>query len=208
MSLNYFDAIAYINLKHRKDRNSHILKELCRLKVNNAKIKRFEGNYIPFNGHLGCVLSHIDVVQWAIEEKLNNILILEDDCYFIDDIEFLNSTIEYFFKIVKKWDVFLFGGFYEKIEKSEYPYINRIKQSYRSHCYAINKNYFENLKNNFLTSSDLLKNCDLHFDVMNFALDRNWLSLQEKDLWYASNILLAAQLADYSDIGWQNKNKR
>ncbi len=208
MSLNYFDAIAYINLRHRKDRNHHILKELSRLNVNKDKIHRFEGNFIPFNGHLGCVLSHIDVINWAIEKKLNNILILEDDCYFIDNIEFINSTIDYFFKIVKKWDVFLLGGFYEEIEKSNYPFINRIKQSYRAHSYAINNCYLKTLKNNFLSSAKMLKKYTLHFKGMQVALDRHWVSLQKRDLWYATDALLAFQIADFSDIGWQNKNRR
>lgn len=208
MSLNYFDAIAYINLKHRKDRKSHILKELSRLDISKNKIQRIEGTFVPFNGHLGCVLSHVDVINWAIEKNLNNILILEDDCYFIDDVKFLNSTIEYFFKIIKKWHVFLFGGYFEKIEKTNYPFINRIKKSCRSHAYGLDKSYFLTLKNNFLSTADLLKKHNLHFECTKIALDQRWQPLQEKDLWYASNILLAAQIADYSDIGWQNKKNR
>ena len=121
MSLNDFDAIAYINLKHRKDRKKHILKELSRLKVNKKKIHHVQAHFVPFNGHLGCILSHIDALDWAIKQKLNNILILEDDCFFIDDANFINKTVEYFLSLVAKWDVYLFGGYFEKKQKSPYP---------------------------------------------------------------------------------------
>lgn len=208
MTLNYFDAIAYINLNHRKDRNAHILKELSRLNVNKEKIIRFEGNFIPFNGHLGCVMSHIDVLNWAIEQKLNNILILEDDCYFIDDVKFIDATIDFFLKIVKKWDVFLLGGYYEKIEKNAFPYIDRIRKSLRSHSYVVNNNYFDTLKNNYLSSAELLKKYTFHFETKDFPLDKHWALLQDRDFWYASNVLLTAQIEDFSDIGWQHKKNR
>lgn len=208
MSLNYFDAIAYINLKHRTDRDTRILKELARLKADKSKITRFEGNYTPFNGHIGCVLSHIDVINWAIEKNLNNILVLEDDCYFIDDVNFLNATIEYFLKIVTKWHVFLLGGYFEEVEKNKYPYINRIKKSYRSHSYAINGCYFKKLRENFYESFNLLKKYSAHFHQKGEALDSHWHILQKKDLWYSSNILLTAQIEGYSDIFWKDKPTR
>jgi len=208
MSLNKFDAIAYINLKHRKDRRSHILKEFLRLKVNKDKIHHFEGTFIPFNGHLGCVLSHIEVINWAIKKNFNNILIIEDDCYFIDNIKYLNFTIEYFFKIVNIWHVFLLGGYYEKIEESKYPYINRIKKSYRSHSYAINVCYFKILKKNYLSCAKKLEDNSFHFHEIKFALDISWHTLQKKDLWYASNILLTAQQKGFSDINCINRGNR
>jgi GR25 family glycosyltransferase involved in LPS biosynthesis len=208
MSLNNFDAVVYINLQHRKDRKNHILKELKRVNVDKNKINRISAHFIPFNGHLGCVLSHIDALNWAIKKNLNKVLILEDDCYFIDDIHFLNLSVKYFFKMVKKWNVYLFGGFYEKIEKSNYPYINRIKQSYRSHAYGIHKNYYSILKNNFLKTAKILERYNSHLDICNDALDRRWTFLQKKDLWYACNILLTGQISDYSDIGWIEKKSR
>ncbi|MFA6119379.1 MAG: glycosyltransferase family 25 protein [Parachlamydiales bacterium] len=206
--LNSFDAIAYINLKHRKDRKAHILSELSRLHVQKNKIKRIDATYIPFNGHLGCVLSHIEALNFALESNLNNILILEDDCFFIDDVQFLNGTIEYFFKTVDPWDVFLFGGYYDQIEKSKHPYINRIKKSYRAHAYAVNKKYFSSLKNHFLSTRDKLQKYQLFYEANKDALDRTWNVLQEKDLWYASNVLLTGQINDFSDIGWETKKLR
>lgn len=208
MSLNNFDAIVYINLKHRKDRNTHILKELTRLNVDKDKIVRIEGNFIPFNGHLGCVMSHINAIDYAINNNLNNILILEDDCYFIDNVNFLNSTIEYFLKIVNPWNVFLLGGYFEKTQKTNYSYINRVIKGWRSHSYALHKSYFKILKENFLYSCEMLHKHNTHFDGEKYVLDHNWWSLQKKDLWYASNILLTAQIDGYSDIMWKEREIR
>ena len=119
MSLNYFDALAYINLKHRTDRNTHILKEPPGLKVEKNKIRRFEGNYTPFNGHLGCALSYIDIINRAIIKNLNNILVLEDESFFIDDINFIDATIEYFLKIADKWHVFFTWRSFSRNRKNQ-----------------------------------------------------------------------------------------
>jgi len=208
MSINNFDGIAYINLDHREDRKKHILDTLQRLDVDKSKVNRISGIFTPFNGHLGCVCSHMKVIDWAIEKKLNTVLVLEDDCYFMDDTSFVNHAIDYFFKIVPTWDVFMLGGYFKKIQKSKYPYITRVKQSYRAHSYGVTKNYLPILKKHFIETENVLKELDTHYDAKSYALDRRWHSLQKKDLWYANNIMLTGQMDGYSDIEWFEKNKR
>ncbi len=208
MSFDLFEAVLYINLKHRKDRKKQILLELDKLNIKKDKIVRIEAIYTPFNGHAGCVKSHIKALDYAIENKLQNVLILEDDCYFLKDLEFLNYSIFYFFQMVKKWDVFLLGGYFEKTNKSEYPFINRVFSSYRAHAYGINNHYLKTLKANFLETYKNIKDKSYHFDSRYLALDRQWLKLQRKDYWYSFETLLSGQKKDFSDIGWESKKKR
>ncbi|NGX29080.1 MAG: hypothetical protein K940chlam1_01273 [Candidatus Anoxychlamydiales bacterium] len=208
MSLNNFEAIAYINLDHREDRRDELLKSLESLEVNKNKIKRISGVFNPFNGHLGCVCSHLKVVDWAIEQDLDNVLILEDDCYFLDDTNFITQAVDYFFKIVPSWDIFMLGGYFEKIEKSKYPLINRVKKAYRAHSYAISKKYLPVIKKLYLETANLLNGYNTHFESRGHALDRRWHTLQKKDHWYANNIHLTGQKDGYSDIEWHEKKKR
>lgn len=208
MSLNNFDGIAYINLDHRDDRKIELLESLKKLRVDLGKVQRISGIFTPFNGHLGCVCSHLKVIDWAMEKKLDSVLILEDDCYFLDDEKFITYAIDYFFKMVPKWDVFMLGGYFEKFEKSKYPFINRIKKAYRAHSYGISKKYLPILKKQYLQTADILKEYNTHFESREHALDRRWHTLQKKDLWYANNIHLTGQKDGYSDIEWYDKKKR
>lgn len=101
-----YDKIYIINLEARKDRYYHMLKELERVNLNNfeffAAIKpTYEDviNWHPeycqymsrrlgksFNkyqiGALGCLSSHIAIMQQALEKGYDRILILEDDTKF------------------------------------------------------------------------------------------------------------------------------
>ena len=45
MALNQFDAIVYINLSHRRDRNKIIIEELNRLEVSEEKVHRLEATH-------------------------------------------------------------------------------------------------------------------------------------------------------------------
>ena len=66
----------YINLENRLDRKEHIEKEL---EILDIPYERFNAIKIPEFGALGCSLSHIECLKYAINNNLDNILILEDD---------------------------------------------------------------------------------------------------------------------------------
>ena len=102
-SINKFDGILYINLKNRKDRLESIENELIRIGANfsSSKIFRIDAILDKKNGHRGCVLSHLKAVNFAIEKKWKNVLILEDDAIFIKDRLFISSYIDDFFQNFK-----------------------------------------------------------------------------------------------------------
>jgi hypothetical protein len=97
--------ILYINLERNKDRLKHIQNEFEKLNLTNVtRIEAIDGQTLPEDqkefclsrrnfktmcsiperiyGRVGCYLSHIKALDYAIENKFENVLIMEDDAYF------------------------------------------------------------------------------------------------------------------------------
>ena len=107
--------IAYINLDRNTERNEHILNEIKNNITNYKTLKRIQavdgkdftdeekeywGSRKNFRtmcnikervyGRVGCMLSHKKLLEYALENELDNILILEDDVN-IRDIPDIND---------------------------------------------------------------------------------------------------------------------
>ena len=138
------DKIYVINLEHRKDRKKEIMEELSKMKVDDlGKVEIFRGivpneeilnkwnpNFIKplpdwakaanLNekkyriGALGCLLSHFTIIQKAIANGYENILIFEDDAEFKEKDKSLPEILKkydtFFDKIVKEYGIFYLGG--------------------------------------------------------------------------------------------------
>lgn len=138
------DKIYVINLEHRKDRKKQIMEELSKMKVDDlGKVEIFRGivpneeilnkwnpNFIKplpdwaknqnLNekkyriGALGCLLSHFTIIQKAIANDYDNILIFEDDALFKEKDKSLPEILKkydtFFDKIVKEYGIFYLGG--------------------------------------------------------------------------------------------------
>ena len=104
-SLNDIRHAYYINLTHRVDRREHIVKQLSNV---NIRAQRFNAIRTS-NGAIGCSLSHLNLLEMAMKQKLPHILIIEDDLTFTNPGKFVNQ-FNNFAKKHSKWDVVLFGG--------------------------------------------------------------------------------------------------
>lgn len=104
--MNYIDAILYINLAHRTDRKEHILHEIHKICKDTSKIHRIDA-IKKEAGALGCGLSHIKTLEFAIEHpEWNTILVLEDDFTFkSSNTAEINNDIELIFKNASTMDV-------------------------------------------------------------------------------------------------------
>jgi glycosyl transferase family 25 len=114
--LDTFSAVRIINLRSRGDRRREITSEFARLglTIDGSKIKfhdaaRFEeADPFPSVGAKGCFHSHLALLEEAKAAGAESLLILEDDCDFIGNIEsaFLRAA-----KALRAahWDLF-FGG--------------------------------------------------------------------------------------------------
>ena len=103
--MDYIDGIFYINLDKRADRRYEIEEELNKMEL---PFERFTAIETPGRGILGCGYSHLSVFKMAKERKYRNVLIFEDDFYFLISISSKN---------IEKFDFPFFLLIFHKIDK-------------------------------------------------------------------------------------------
>jgi GR25 family glycosyltransferase involved in LPS biosynthesis len=200
MALNYFDAIVYINLSHRQDRDTLIQEELRRLQVSPEKIYRLEGIHDYLNGNRGCAQSHMKALELAKQNKWKHLLILEDDVRFTKTSSEVEETIVSFFQSFnQKWDVFFLGTNVIEYEESDHQEFKKILCAQCAHAYAVNAPYFDTLLACFEEAYASMLGKDLLYGSLNNTIDQCWKKLQRRDRWYMGK-LLGQQRRSYSDI--------
>ena len=202
--LNRFDAILYINLHHRSDRKELLLEQLKTVSVDQRKLYRIEGVLDRELGVLGCLKSHIKAIEFAKEQRFENALILEDDCYFKFSPEHIDNMLEHMLKVLNQWDVILLGSHIRRHQITCWDRVFRVTWATCAQAYAINKHYYN-------TVISFYKNIlDTHgsniFTAPYAALDYYWHKMMEVDQWFCSDIVLH-QRPNYSDIAYEHKNR-
>jgi glycosyl transferase family 25 len=185
--------IFYINLDKRIDRKIHIENQISSL---NWSARRFPAILQSF-GALGCSLSHLALLKYARRNKLDHILILEDDVSFLNPSLFLNN-LNQFLKTHTNFDVLLLAGNnmgnYERID----DFCVKVSQCQTATAYLVKSHYYDTLIKNYETSINLLqlypnKYCD-------YALDQFWKKLQKIHNWFLLTPLSVVQTPNISDI--------
>ncbi len=197
--LEYFDKIIIINLEHRKDRKTHILNEFKKLCISMDKIEFIEAIYNKMNGVMGCTMSHIKSVEYAINNNLNNVLIVEDDFCFPENINMFNINLLKFFILNIKWDGILFTISEHGPPININTNINNIYMNIWSQsaaCYAINNNIF----------NDIIINYNKCKEINNGGHDYYWNELKNKFNWFVIKDTIGSQINSYSDIEHKNSN--
>lgn len=88
--VEYFDRAYIINLEDRPDRRKQVVQEFRHLGIDipNQKVRFYTAKRLtdkgsfPDAGVRGCFTSHRNILELAIEDKLRNVLIFEDDVSF------------------------------------------------------------------------------------------------------------------------------
>lgn len=144
----YFDRIYVINLDRRQDRYDSFKKEMAKYGIEN--IERFSAidgatlnkttSLLP--GEIGVLLSHFEIIKKCKEEGLKNVLILEDDVYFSNEILKLS---EYMSLVPTDWDFIYFGGNHVYGQPPELINEKILKLNYTValQCVAINSTIFD-----------------------------------------------------------------
>ena len=191
----YFDKTYVINLDKRMDRLETFQKEMKKYSIHGVeRFSAIDGNLIEYNGPLlageiGILMSHFEIIKKSKEENLNNILILEDDVFFSDEILKLD---EYMSLIPKDWDFIYFGGNHVygtppvKINEK----VLKLNFTVALQCVAINKQMFD------VILSILPK--------MGKQVDGYYANLHNTFNAYGFTPIMAKQMLGFSDI--QNRN--
>jgi hypothetical protein len=186
--LNIFQKAFYINLDKRIDRRQNMEEQLKKIGLEAERfpaISPTECGQFPSIGHRGCVLSHQAIIQKAYNEKLNekldNILIMEDDCQF--DLEFNNELVNELTQITR-WDLVFFYyykccGHYKV--KPIGKYFQYIEGTGKTHFYGVHSTSFKkvlDLINNGNDSIDQIyaqnsTELDVISTIKNFVVQKN-----------------------------------
>jgi glycosyl transferase family 25 len=150
------------------------------------------------NGAVGCSMSHLKLLQQAFKNKLDHILIVEDDIHFLDTKLFEKQLDNFLKGQTSEWDVILFAGNnmppYQKVNDT----CVKVSRCQTTTGYLINGHYIEKLMNNVkIGLTNLIREPEKHTQ---YAIDRHWFALQEVDNWFLITPLTVVQREDYSDI--------
>jgi len=191
---NFIDKVIYINLEKRLDRRIEIENELKWANIPLDKIIRFNAIYNE-KGYIGCALSHIKCLEYAIENNLENILILEDDFTFKRNKDYIESSLLKI-KEFKDWDIILLATNIRKINNFK-ENIFRLIEGKTTAAYLVNRRYFKILIENFQEALKYLIETD---NSQLYSIDVFWNILQKRDNWFTFFPTLGYQRVSYSDI--------
>jgi GR25 family glycosyltransferase involved in LPS biosynthesis len=206
--MDTIDAILYINLEHRKDREKSVLDELKRFNVPSSKIHRIAGVYHKECGHIGCGQAHINALRKVKRKGWKRVMILEDDFYFKISPEEFNNFIDSSDKV--KWDVLLLSAGHITTVESTGP-IKKIVSCTTAAGYILKQEYCQTLLDKF-KESFLKMNIQLQDHIEKYkgkpmprlihgvyAIDMAWIELQAKDNFYIGNPVAGSQGRHSSD---------
>ena len=105
---SFFDAIYCITLSTNSERWAQMEKRFQALGIN-RRVRSFAAIETPENHHVGCALSHRAIIRSAKQQRLQNVLIFEDDAIFLD------NTLQHLGKSIaelktRSWNLFYLGG--------------------------------------------------------------------------------------------------
>ena len=194
--LNFIDAVLYINLAHRTDRDAECRAELIPV-FGEDKVQRFNATQCKERPLRGCNTSHVRALLYAEEQQWRTVLICEDDCQLTITEEEVDSHLAECFRSCSEmsegvddgWDVIMFGGYYPHCKSTSSPHLKQTHCATASHCYLVHSNYFRTLSEHIQRCTEI----DLQFDL-------GWWSLQHRDRWFVTDPIIAVQRDSLSDV--------
>jgi GR25 family glycosyltransferase involved in LPS biosynthesis len=165
-----------------------------------TNIHRIDAVLEKWCGHLGCGKSHIKAIEFAIEKNWDSVLIVEDDVAFVD-VTNLNNIKNI------KWGVMMLGYGHHHLQDCEYSFLKKVKSATCAHAYIVKKDYYQTILDNFKEAvKNMTRELEAHLETNTTklhycsAIDQYWSSLQEKDMFYTFDPVIAIQ----SELGSDN----
>jgi GR25 family glycosyltransferase involved in LPS biosynthesis len=197
-----------ISLEHRSDRRENFF--------NNIKSNGFDASSFQWLcaiededfGGLGCSKSHLmALTKFIAENNKPYCAIFEDDFQFRQSATTCESIIKNLSDHAR-WDVFLFAGAelqsFETGRVDKNHNIERVFKSVTASAYLLNRQYAHVLIRNLLQGiSGMEKYRSIQPRELiyhQFALDRTWNRIQNRDQWFCTSPMLGHQAPSFSDI--------
>lgn len=141
---DFFEKIYCINLDNRSDRWQNCLDIFQKYNLNSCErisgVKILEEDF-PYldqksKSQLGCALSFYRILKNAYDNEFKNVLIFEDDFYFIypkeKTEEILSNSIK---DLPQEWDILYLGA------NVMYDFSNNPMSSFKKHLFKLNSAY-------------------------------------------------------------------
>ena len=185
----------YINLDHRTDRKEHVTEQLTNLGL--PSFERFNAIKME-NGAIGCSMSHLKILQTAVQNNWDHVLIVEDDITFLNP-ELFKANFETFLqRNGNNWDVILLAGNNMPPYDTVDDVCIKVKRCQTTTGYLVNGHYIKKLMENVkMGLTQLMYKPASH---AMYAIDKFWFVLQAVDRWYLIIPPTVVQREDYSDI--------
>jgi GR25 family glycosyltransferase involved in LPS biosynthesis len=198
-SIENINNVFYINLEARVDRKQHVEEQLSKIGLQSSRFNAIKLK----DGAVGCSISHLKCLEMARRNNWDHIMIVEDDILFLNP-ELFKNQLNKFLKNHKTFDVLLIAGNnmppYQKIDDS----CVKVYRCQTTTGYIVHRHYYDTLINNIREGvRKLMNNPALQ---VQYAIDKYWFKLQEKDNWYLITPLTVTQREDYSDIEKRHTN--
>lgn len=204
---NLFDQVWVISLKRRPDRLGRFLQETKKFQwpfKDPQVYHAVDGDKVGVpkywqtgGGSYGCLRSHSNILERAILDDVNSILVMEDDALFPET--FVEDILDFLENAPKDWQCLMLGG--QHVNSTPIPVAPGVVQAgdgggiQRTHCYALRGQ--EVMKALYKTWANAAVHCDW---VMGPCM--------AKFNTYAPDPFLVGQSDGRSDIsGQQNPNK-
>ena len=198
---NYKDIqyALFINLESRKDREMATINEFKKLDI---PIERMNATQLD-NKRVACSMSHLKCLLTAKNNKWDHVLIVEDDIQFLQPELFIHNLNKFLSSEIN-WDVLLFAGNNVPPYTKYKDFCVKVSKCQTTTGYLVLDHYYDTLFKNIKAGINLLiKNPNDHFF---YAIDKYWLSLQQKDNWFLITPLSVIQREGFSDIEKKNTN--
>jgi GR25 family glycosyltransferase involved in LPS biosynthesis len=191
-----FDKVYCINLKRRPERLLEFQEEVEKYDLGNFEVfYAVDGNNIKKTrtnslkpSEQGLIESNLKIIKNCIKNKNKNVLVIEDDCVFTEEVVNLE---DYFNSLPKDWDMLYMGGNHNThMNVSPPTTINdkvcKLHHTFSTHFVAIKSTLFSELE--FILS------------ISNEPLDVTYTKLQKDKNVYSFYPAIAKQRVGYSDI--------
>jgi GR25 family glycosyltransferase involved in LPS biosynthesis len=204
-----FEKVYCVNLDRRIDRWERCKYVFRENQIDVERISGIEGETIHLDtpnhlkpGELGCMFSHLGIIQNAKENNIESVLIFEDDVEFAED--FNNLFYEYMKQVPKDWQLLYLGGNHSlcnihmrthdipPVQISENVY--KINRAFSCHAYAVRKDMYDIIIEKASQAS------------YNIPIDVLYSQLQYDSRSYLLRPHLCWQREGYSDIQQENVN--